>query len=62
MVHKSLTLNRVLRAAKSGEYVGFCKACGKKAYGVEPDARGYKCEHCDLPMVYGAEELLIEMA
>ncbi len=38
---------------------GFCLACGKRAYGVEPDARRYTCEDCGQPKVYGAEELLM---
>jgi hypothetical protein len=40
------------------DYGGFCVACGKEAYGVEPDARRYVCESCDQPFVYGYEELL----
>lgn len=38
---------------------GFCLKCGSEAYGVEPDARGYRCEACDAPKVYGLEELLL---
>jgi len=38
---------------------GWCKACGEEAYGVEPDARKYKCEFCGAHEVYGASELLI---
>ena len=41
------------------EYGGFCTACGAEAYGVEPDAREYKCEDCGEPKVYGAEELVL---
>jgi hypothetical protein len=54
-----ITLSRITKAIQSGEYVGFCTACGAKAYGVEPDARKYTCEKCHQPRVYGAEELLI---
>lgn len=57
-----ITLNRVVKAIESGEYVGFCKACGKKAFGVEPDARNYRCESCEATEVFGAEELLMELA
>ena len=38
---------------------GFCIACGEITCGVEPDARGYDCESCDEPKVYGLEELLM---
>lgn len=56
---KKLSFAKILKAAESGESVGFCVACGAKAYGVEPDARGYKCESCGASKVYGAEELLL---
>lgn len=57
-----ITMARVKRAVNSGEYVGFCKACGRKKDGVEPDARGHKCPSCGEFKVYGAEELLMELA
>jgi hypothetical protein len=38
---------------------GFCLDCGEEAYGVEPDARRYRCEACGLPGVFGLEELLM---
>lgn len=41
------------------EHGGYCLACGAEAYGVEPDARRYRCEDCDAPKVYGASELLL---
>ena len=41
------------------ESKGFCIACGQTAYGVEPDARRYTCEHCAEPRVYGLEELVM---
>ena len=59
---KKLSLARVMKAAESGESVGFCTACGAKAYGVEPDARKYECECCGAAKVYGAEELVLMMA
>lgn len=40
-------------------YGGFCIECRDQAYGVEPDARGYRCESCGANAVYGTEELLI---
>jgi hypothetical protein len=43
----------------SEECGGFCIACGEEVYGDEPDARGYECEACEEPKVYGAEELMM---
>ena len=40
---------------------GFCLICGCEAEGVEPDARNYT-ESCGAEQVFGAEELLIEIA
>lgn len=54
-----VTLDQIMEAAESGEYMGFCLACGAEAYGVEPDARRYECEECGKEKVYGAEELLM---
>lgn len=39
--------------------LGACLSCGEQAEGVEPDARGYECDACGKPHVYGLEELLI---
>jgi len=62
-LHSSITEDRVVEAVEASmvdlESPGFCIACGDDAYGVEPDARGYKCESCGAPRVYGAEELLM---
>ena len=64
--HSSITDDRIVEAAQrhqtSLEDPGFCLACGAEAYGVEPDARRYKCENCGATEVYGAEELLICIA
>lgn len=54
-----VTLDQIMEAAESGEYMGFCLACGAEAYGVEPDARRYECDECGKEKVYGAEELLM---
>lgn len=48
-----------LTAAMEQNGIGFCRACGAEAAGVEPDARKYKCESCELAFVYGAEELML---
>ncbi len=61
-MHKSVTLRRVMRLVQEDNYRGICTACGKGAYGVEPDARGYSCDSCAAQMVSGAEELLLELA
>ena len=60
--HRSITADRVLEAVQADDCRGFCRACGEEAYGVEPDARGYSCESCRAPEVYGAEEFLFEIA
>jgi len=54
-----VTLEQVMEAIESGEYVGFCLACGEQADGVEPDAERYECENCGARKVYGAEQILI---
>ncbi len=61
-MHKSITLQRVMRAVKADDYSGFCLACGKKQNNCEPDARDYKCNHCGENKVYGAEEILMMIA
>lgn len=55
-------MQKIMRVIDNGENAGFCIACGRKAHGIEPDAREYVCEHCGEPKVYGAEELLINFA
>ena len=57
----AVTLGQVIDAMGSGDYVGFCIACGTAHEGVEPDARKYPCEMCDTPTVYGVEELLFHL-
>lgn len=61
-MHPSITLRRVQdavdRRASTLDNPGFCLVCGEEASGCEPDARKYKCEHCGLREVYGAEEIL----
>ncbi len=54
-----ITFDQLIEAVESGDYIGFCIACGAEHYGVEPDARRYECEECELPKVYGAEELML---
>ena len=60
-MHKSITEARLIEAVKSGDYIGFCLACGAEAHGVEPDANDYPCEECKSNKVYGAEEILLVM-
>lgn len=57
-----VSLDRVMEAIEADDNIGFCLACGTEAYGVEPDARGYSCEECGKPQVFGAEELLFRLA
>jgi hypothetical protein len=56
---KNMTLEDVMDAIESTEYIGFCLACGAQAEGVEPDARREECEQCGACKVYGAQELLL---
>jgi predicted RNA-binding Zn-ribbon protein involved in translation (DUF1610 family) len=56
-----VTLEQVMTAVESGDYIGICITCGYEQEGVEPDARKYKCEDCGERKVYGAEELLLAM-
>lgn len=61
-----LTTKKIEAAARRNQRtlddVGFCLGCGAEAHGVEPDARGYECEACGEPRVYGAEELVLMTA
>ena len=57
-IHVSITADRLMEAVESGEYIGFCKACGSEQGGCEPDARNYECESCGEIAVDGVEELL----
>jgi len=65
-LHKSVTVDRVLEAAKRGmttlDNPGLCVACGHEQEGCEPDARRYECEACGERQVYGAEELVLMLA
>ena len=57
---KHLNQLRVIEAAERHANIGFCLACGHEQDGVEPDACNYKCEHCHLRQVYGAEEIILQ--
>lgn len=61
--HKSLTMERILEACRRRMFTldnpGFCLKCGYEADSCEPDARNYKCENCEEPQVFGADELLM---
>jgi len=61
-IHPDVTLDRVIAAVQADSDLGFCTACGEEQDGCEPDARAYKCEACGQRAVYGAQELLLEMA
>jgi hypothetical protein len=56
---KPIHITEIEYADLSENYGGFCVACSAEAYGVEPDARRYRCESCGANAVFGAEELLI---
>ncbi|MBN9033656.1 MAG: hypothetical protein BGO05_05230 [Rhizobiales bacterium 63-7] len=65
-IHPTVTLSRVEQAVErrmsSLDNPGFCVACGADADGCEPDAREYECEVCGELAVYGAAEVLMELA
>ena len=65
-IHKSVTIERVSNAVEAAytslDNPGFCIYCGADADGCEPDARRYECEDCGENGVYGAEELLLQLA
>jgi hypothetical protein len=54
---RTFTLAQVEEA--SDLQAGYCLACGAMRECCEPDARGYTCDDCKQPQVYGAEELLL---
>jgi predicted RNA-binding Zn-ribbon protein involved in translation (DUF1610 family) len=56
-----ITLEQVMDAVATDDYMGICVKCGYEQEGVEPDARKYECEDCGEHKVYGAEELLFMM-
>lgn len=60
-IHESITTDRIIEAIQLDENVGFCTACGSEQGGCEPDARRHRCESCDEPAVYGAEEILLRL-
>lgn len=51
---KRMTMS-VWREARE-TYVGWCRTCGAERACTEPDARGYECESCGEPQVFGADE------
>jgi len=57
-----VSIEQVMDAVERDDNSGFCLECGAEAYGVEPDARRYKCEECGAMAVYGAEECLFMVA
>ena len=64
--HPSITPERVIDAAERQmttlDNPGLCLACEIENEDCEPDARGYACEACGEPRVYGAEELMLHIS
>jgi hypothetical protein len=56
-----LVMDAVERQNTGLDNPGFCLGCGEEADGCEPDARGYDCEFCGEPLVYGAADILMYM-
>jgi hypothetical protein len=65
-VHQSITADRVValvEARMTGlDNPGLCIMCGHEQDGCEPDARNYTCEACGAEQVFGADELLLDLA
>ena len=61
-LHPCVTMERILEAVQADEYTGFCLSCGEEMQGVEPDACKYSCPLCGATEVFGAEELLLQLA
>lgn len=63
MLHKSLTIDRVMDAVNRETFgldnPGFCLACGAEVEGCEPDAEYYECDECGARQVFGAAECLL---
>lgn len=57
--HVSLTENRIMRAVRKDDNVGFCVTCGEARKYTEPDAAGYPCTRCKTPTVFGASEIML---
>jgi hypothetical protein len=55
----TITIDQLTDSILEDQFIGFCIACRQMVDGCEPDARGYRCEACGEPCVYGAEEILI---
>lgn len=54
---RTFTQSRIEQA--SAEHNGFCIGCGHEQGECEPDVRGFKCEDCGQPKVYGTAELVL---
>ena len=52
----------LIDAVSRDDNTGFCLECGNEQLGVEPDARGYRCQSCGVRRVCGAEAILIRFA
>tara|TARA_R100001594_G_scaffold100341_2_gene134976 strand:+ start:1205 stop:1393 length:189 start_codon:yes stop_codon:yes gene_type:complete len=53
-------VDTALALLEAGEdTMGVCTKCGDEAYGVEPDAEGYKCESCGERAVMGAAQVVL---
>ena len=63
-LHPSITIARIecdIDDNNLDDGLGYCWSCGADQYGCEPDARGYTCESCGKPAVYGGEETCLRL-
>ncbi len=59
-VRRAFSISESEFSEHADSYDGVCIDCHEwTCGGVEPDARGYDCENCGKPKVYGAEEALM---
>jgi len=51
----------IINAYNADANLGFCTACGIEVGGVEPDAKGLRCEACGKPAVRGVQDLVFQL-
>lgn len=51
-------MQRAIEILEADEDIGICLECGEEQP-AEKDARGYECDSCGEPEVYGAMEILV---
>lgn len=57
-----LIMSELEETMRTGALTGICCACGEEQDGCEPDAVGYKCQHCGAEAVCGVEIIFMALA